>query len=58
MRELVAFAGPVQCERAHGAINLVLRGLARATAGRRSTVSEVLFSGASTVALPASSAAA
>ena len=53
MRELVAFAGPVQCERPHGAINLVLRGLARATAGRRGTVSEVLFSGASTVALPA-----
>jgi hypothetical protein len=53
MRELVAFAGPVQCERAPGAINLVLRGLARATPGRRSTASEVLFSGASSVVLPA-----
>ena len=52
MRELITFAGPVHCERAHGAINLVLRGFARATQGPRGGVSEVLFSGASTAALP------
>jgi hypothetical protein len=51
-RELIAFAGPVHCESVHGAINLVLRGFARATQGPRGGVSEVLFSGASTVALP------
>jgi hypothetical protein len=43
-RELIAFEGPVQCEAAHGAVNLVLR------AG----LTQVLFSGASAVALPAS----
>ena len=52
MRELIAFAGPVQCEAAHGAINLVLRGIARATQGPRCGLTEVLFSGASAVALP------
>ena len=51
-RELIAFAGAVQCEVAHGAINLVLRGIARATPGPRSGLTEVLFSGASAVALP------
>ncbi len=51
-RELIAFAGPVQCEPAHGAINLVLRGMARATQGPRCGLTEVLFSGASAVALP------
>jgi hypothetical protein len=43
-RELIAFEGPVQCEAARGAVNLVLR------AG----LTQVLFSGASAVALPAS----
>ena len=43
VRELIAFEGPVQCEAAHGAVNLVLR------AG----LTQVLFSGASAVALPA-----
>ena len=52
-RELIAFAGPVQCEVADGAVNLVLRGYARATQRPRSGLSEVLFSGASAVALPA-----
>jgi hypothetical protein len=51
-RELIAFAGAVQCEVAHGAINLVLRGFARATPRPRSGLTEVLFSGASAVALP------
>ena len=51
-RELIAFTGPVQCEAAHGAINLVLRGIARATQGSRCGLTEVLFSGASAVALP------
>jgi hypothetical protein len=52
MRELIAFAGPVHCESADGAINLVLRGFARATQGPRAGVSELLFSAASAVALP------
>jgi hypothetical protein len=52
MRELIAFAGPVRCERPHGAINLVLRGFARATQGPRAGASELLFSAASAVALP------
>jgi hypothetical protein len=52
VRELIAFAGPVHCESVHGAINLVLRGFARATQGPRGDVSEVLFSGASAVTLP------
>jgi hypothetical protein len=51
-RELIAFAGPVQCEVAAGAVNLVLRGYARATHGRRSGLTEVLFNGASAAALP------
>jgi hypothetical protein len=52
-RELIAFAGPVQCERAQGAVNLVLRGSARVTQDARAGASEVLFSDASAVALPA-----
>ena len=43
VRELIAFEGPVQCEAAHGAVNLVLR------AG----LTQLLFSGASGAALPA-----
>jgi hypothetical protein len=42
-RELIAFDGPVQCEAAQGAVNLVLR------AG----LTQLLFSGASGAALPA-----
>lgn len=42
-RELIAFEGPVQCEAAQGAANLVLR------AG----LTQLLFSGASGAALPA-----
>jgi hypothetical protein len=42
-RELIAFEGPVQCEAAHGAVNLVLR------AG----LTQLLFSGASGAAPPA-----
>jgi hypothetical protein len=52
MRELVAFAGPVQCERFPGAINLVLRGHERAPSESNAGVTEVLFSDASDVALP------
>jgi hypothetical protein len=51
-RELIAFAGPVQCEVADGAVNLVLRGFARATAQPDGRLMQVLFSGASTLALP------
>jgi hypothetical protein len=47
MRELVALAGPVQCEQPSGAVNLVLRG--HASAG----LTEVLFSDATEVTLPA-----
>jgi len=53
-RELIAFDGPVQCEAAHGAVNLVLRGAARVSQGPRAGLTRVLFSGASAVALPAS----
>jgi len=53
-RELIAFEGPVQCEAAHGAVNLVLRGAARVPRGPRAGLTQVLFSGASAVALPAS----
>jgi hypothetical protein len=53
-RELIAFEGPVQCETVHGAVNLVLRGAARATRGPRAGLTQVLFSDASAVALPAS----
>ena len=52
-RELIAFAGAVQCEQAAGAVNLVLRGYARAPQGARAGLTEVLFSDASAVALPA-----
>jgi hypothetical protein len=51
-RELVAFAGPVQCELAAGAVNLVLRGYARSAQDPHGGLSEVLFSGASALALP------
>jgi hypothetical protein len=61
VRELIALAGPVQCEQPGGAVNLVLRGHADALprvplgaapdAGAGST--EVLFSGATQVTLPA-----
>jgi hypothetical protein len=53
-RELIAFEGPVQCEATHGAVNLVLRGAARVSRGPRAGLTQVLFSGASAVALPAS----
>jgi hypothetical protein len=43
----------VHSERAQGAINLVLRGCARGTQGASGGASEVLFSDASAVALPA-----
>jgi hypothetical protein len=42
-RELIAFEGAVYCETAHGAVNLVLRG----------GLTQLLFSGADAVALPA-----
>lgn len=51
-RELIAFAGAVQCESAAGAVDLVLRGYARGMEPARSGLTEVLFSGAGTVALP------
>jgi hypothetical protein len=53
-RELIAFDGPVQCEVARGAVNLVLRGAARAAQGPGAGLTQVLFSGASGAALPAS----
>jgi hypothetical protein len=46
--ELVAFTGPVQCEQAAGAVNLVLRGYAGVPCG----LTEVLFSDASAAAVP------
>jgi hypothetical protein len=52
-RELIAFDGPVQCEAAHGGVNLVLCGAARVKQGPRTGLAQVLFSGASAVALPA-----
>jgi hypothetical protein len=52
MRELVAFAGSVQCERFAGAVNLVLRGRERAASEPNAGLTEVLFSDASDVALP------
>jgi hypothetical protein len=55
-RELIAFDGPVQCEAARGAVNLVLRGTARVAPGSHlphGGMTQVLFSGASAVALPA-----
>jgi hypothetical protein len=51
-RELIAFDGPVQCQAAHGAVNLVLCGAARVEQGPRTGLTQVLFSGASAVALP------
>jgi hypothetical protein len=65
MRELVALAGPVQCEQSAGAVNLVLRGHALAARGApagESTgaapdadagLTEVLFNDATQVTLPA-----
>jgi hypothetical protein len=53
MRELVGFAGPVRCERFAGAVNLVLRGQERTPSESNAGVTEVLFSDASDVALPA-----
>ena len=64
MRELVALAGPVQCDQPDGAVNLVLRGhLAAPSAAVQGTVpgappdasaglTEVLFSDATPVTLP------
>jgi hypothetical protein len=51
--ELIAFAGPVQCEQAAGAVNLVLRGYARAPSGPHAGLTEALFSDASALVLPA-----
>jgi hypothetical protein len=53
-RELIAFAGAVQCEAADGAVDLVLRGYERALEPARSGLAELLFSGAGSVALPPS----
>lgn len=52
-RELIAFEGPVQFEAASGAVNLVLRGTARMPHGPGAGLTQVLFSGATAVALPA-----
>jgi hypothetical protein len=51
-RELIAFAGPVQCEVPAGAVNLVLRGYARVTQGPRGGLTEVLFSEVGALELP------
>jgi hypothetical protein len=51
-RELIAFAGAVQCEHGVGAVNLVLRGYGSATRGLHAAVTEVLFSDATALALP------
>lgn len=51
-RELIAFAGPVQCAVPAGAVNLVLRGYARVTQGPRTGLSEVLFSEVGALELP------
>jgi len=57
VRELIALAGPVQCEQPAGAVNLVLRGQAAVVPGaaRDSSagLTEVLFSDATEVTLPA-----
>jgi hypothetical protein len=50
--ELVAFTGPVQCEHAAGAVNLVLRGYAGAPSGPHAGLTEALFSDASPAAVP------
>jgi hypothetical protein len=51
-RELIVFAGPVQCELPDGAVNLVLRGYARVTQGPRGGLTEVLFSEVGALELP------
>jgi len=51
-RELVAFAGAVQCEHSVGAVNLVLRGYSSATRGPHAVLTEVLFSDATALELP------
>ena len=51
-RELIAFAGAVQCEHSDGAVNLVLRGYSSASGGPHAAVTEVLFSDATALALP------
>ena len=51
-RELVAFAGAVQCEVPAGAVNLVLRGYPRTTQGGRGELTEVLFSEVGALELP------
>ena len=51
-RELIAFAGPVQCELPAGAVNLVLRGQARDTLAPRGGLTEVLFSDVRALPLP------
>lgn len=57
VRELIALAGPVQCEQPAGAVNLVLRGQAAVVPGAAPAASagltEVLFSDATEVTLPA-----
>jgi len=57
VRELIALAGPVQCEQPAGAVNLVLRGQVAVVPGaaRDSSagLTEVLFSDATEVTLPA-----
>jgi hypothetical protein len=50
--ELLAFIGPVQCEQAAGAVNLVLRGYAGAPSGPHPGLTEALFSDASAAAVP------
>jgi hypothetical protein len=53
MRELVAFDGPVQWQRAEGAVGLELRGTTRGASGRGGGAPvEVLFSGVSAPPLP------
>jgi hypothetical protein len=51
-RELIAFAGAVQCEHSDGTVNLVLRGYGSVSGGLPAAVTEVLFSDASALALP------
>src|SRR6202049_2969903 len=47
------YFGAMQCEQAAGAVNLVLRGYARAPSGPHADLTEALFSDASAVLLPA-----
>jgi hypothetical protein len=51
-RELIAFAGAVQCEQRVGAVNLVLRGYSRAPRAPQMVRSEALFSDATAPAWP------